>query len=138
MSKIVTKFEEEIESIEKIKKRKEKSISKFKDENIHKQKEIEKLNTKLLKQQTIINNSKIEKQVSKWQLNSRLLLLITTIIFFLPAGYVILYMPEILGNSYIKVIGILLSAIWFFISKAVYDRHWNESNISNYKVRIST
>jgi len=138
LSKIVTKFEEEIESIEKIKKRKEKSISKFKDENIHKQKEIEKLNTKLLKQQTIINNSKIEKQVSKWQLNSRLLLLITTIIFFLPAGYVILYMPEILGNSYIKVIGILLSAIWFFISKAVYDRHWNESNISNYKVRIST
>lgn len=138
LSKIVTKFESEIESIEKHKITNENSIAALKDEAIQKQKEIDNLSAELSKQKEIITTGEIEKKVLKWQFNSRILLLIVTVIFFIPTGYIFLYMREILEESYVKLIGIIASAIWFFISKAVYDRHFNESNISSYKARVNT
>lgn len=136
ISNILERFKSQVDTIDKIKENKkniEKSESILREQAKKDGKEIKRQAKVLKEQEASIKTSNLELKVKKWQLNSRLLLLTLTALFFMPIGYIYYFIPNLIDDKLLKIIGVILTAVWFFISKTVYDRHFNESNIKSFK-----
>lgn len=129
---ISEKFMEGIESVEKIKqsdKNKEKRISELARKADETNSENRKLKQELEKEK---KKQEINTKIQKWQLYSRLFVLVACLISILILFFFIDFIKE-QEPLWISVEGFISAAIWGVILKLVYDRHWNHSNIENYK-----
>ena len=121
LSSIVDKFKEEIENFEEIKKTRAE-----KDKTI----------TDLGIQLEAFKKLSMEDEIKKWQMKSRIVLLTMSFLFFPTVLYIFLYHAYLLDYDYMKAGATVISFIYAFFIKLLYDRHFNHSNIENYKKSI--
>lgn len=136
LSEIVEKFKGEIEKLEEIKQtraEKDKVMKALEEKDNTNQGMISDLSTKLEASEKALSKTKLDESVKAWQLKSRILFLIALTIFLPAVLYILLDDPSILNNHYMKVIGVIISVFFGFSIKLLYDRHFNHSNIENYK-----
>lgn len=129
LSKIAEKFTSELEKVEELKQNRaeEKEVlKKVTQENQKNQLELEEAKKALEKLE-------IRDKVKKWQLKSRILFLVFSLVFFPITLYIYVYASEVLEENYMKLIISVVMIIWSIIVKLLYDRHLNNSNIENYK-----
>ncbi len=122
LSKIVERFEGELKKIEEERINLQ-NITKEKDETKAELEETKKALKKL----------EIDNKVKDWQSKSKLYCFLYGVLYITIAIYILVYNEQLLDNPIVILISTIASLFWTFISKILYDRIWNHSNIENYK-----
>lgn len=129
LSLIAEKFTSELAKMEEI--RQGRADDKNTIKNIEREKD--ETRSKLEIAEQALKKLEIGNQVKDWQSNSRFIFLLFGGAYLIVAVYIVIYHAEVLKEPLIIFISGIASLLWVFPSKLLYDRHWNHSNIENYK-----